>query len=105
MLLIARASEYPAVKATPCERRRRRPTIKASYSLFPTLSAGRFELAFGFRFVPIALEEIRGFERLRGMRWLTRIRVFRSRPSEYTKLALITVSGVSSCDQPALVWI
>src|SRR5438093_11675953 len=102
MLLNARASEYPAVKATSCERRRRRPTINASYSLFPTLSAGRFELAFGFRFVAIALEMIRGFDRLPGMRWLRRMRVFRSRPSEYTKSALSTVSGVSSCDEPAL---
>src|SRR6266481_6304178 len=105
MLLNARASVYPAVKATPCDRRRRRPTISASYSLFPTLRAGRFELAFGFRFVPIAFERMRGFDRLPGMRWLRRTRVFMSRARDYTTSALTTVSAFSSCDQPALVWI
>src|SRR5713101_6747173 len=103
MLLSARASEYPTVNAAPFDNRRRRPMISASYSLFPTLVAGRFPREFGFRFVPIAFEMMRGFDRLPGIRWFTRGRVFRLRPSEYTKSALMTVSELNSCDHPALV--
>src|SRR5947208_6041632 len=105
MLLSARDAVYDTVKSKPFDSRRRTLRIKASYSLLPMLTAGRLALEFGFNGVGSSAEMMRGFERLPGMRWFTRGRVFRSRPSEYTKSALRTVSGVSSCDHPALVWI
>src|SRR3981081_2378407 len=98
MLLSERASTYPTVKSRPLDRRRRRPTIRASYSLFPTLAAGRLLLAFGFNGVGRSAE-IRRIN-VPGIRWFTRGRVLRSRPSEYTTSALNTVLVFNSCDQP-----
>src|SRR5207253_2400981 len=68
----ARCSVDAPLMPPPRDSRRRKPRISPSYSLLPTLVAGRLPLVFGFTAVPLALVSMRGFDRLPGMRWLTR---------------------------------
>src|SRR5262245_38601554 len=101
MLLVPFDRVYDAVKSSPFDRRRRAARISALYVLsLPKLVAGRVALEFGFS-VPGAMSAAIRRVVVPRIRWLTRGRKFRSRPSELMKSAEITVSLEISCDQPA----
>ena len=87
-----------AVKSIPLVIRRFRPKTPATYLLLAWLIAGRVSTEFGWRPRKASRRVV-----VPGMYTLTVDREFRLRPAAWTKSAVTTVLGLSSCDQPNAV--